>query len=284
MTMTDSPRITFAVAVNDRKVFANNFLASPGLQAVHDHQILVQEGFESAAKAYNDAIDRSPDDLIVFCHQDILLPEGWLCELQRALAQLLVEDPRWGVLGCYGETLNNGGRGYLYSSGLGVMGRPFELPAPVQTLDEIVLVLRKSSGLRFDEALPNFHLYGADICLRAAELGMKSYAISAFCIHNTHQSLILPREFYECCKHVRLVWKDRLPIQTACIRITRSNLSIYLRRLREVYLRYLRRKEFTGTRVQDALRLLEELMGNIKPDASKIVLPISLVPKNGSDC
>ena len=70
----------------------------------------------------------------------------------------------------------------------------------VQTLDEIVLILKKSSGLRFDDSLPHFHFYGTDICLRAAQRGMRSYAISAFCVHNTHQTLVLPEEFYECCQ------------------------------------------------------------------------------------
>jgi hypothetical protein len=113
--------------------------------------------------------------------------------------------------------------------------------------------------LRFDETLPHFHLYGADICLRAAEMGLKSYAISAFCIHNTRQCLVLPKEFYECCRHIKRVWKNLLPIQTTCIRITRFNFPLYRRRLRELYLRRVRRKEFGGTRVANPQRLLDKL-------------------------
>jgi len=55
----------------------------------------------------------------------------------------------------------------------------------VQTLDEIVLIFRRDSGLSFDETLPHFHFYGTDICMRAAEQGRQCYAISAFCVHNT---------------------------------------------------------------------------------------------------
>lgn len=250
--------ITFAVAVNNRKVFENNFLASPFLHGAHAHQILVQEQFVSASKAYNDALGRSSNDLIVFCHQDVYLPETWLEDFRNALDYLAVHEPNWGVLGCSGMTVNRRHWRYMYSSGLGVSGDPFPHPEPVQTLDEIVLIVRKSSGLRFDESLPHFHLYGTDICLRAAEMGMKSYAISAFCIHNTHQYLILPPEFYECCKHVRQVWKRCLPIQTTCIKITKFNVPIYLRRLRESYLRHIRRKEFGGMRATNVQLLLEE--------------------------
>ena len=258
MKPSSNKGITFAVAVNQREVFENNFLASPCLRKSCDHQILVQEGFDSATKAYNDAIGRSLNDLIVFAHQDVILPETWLSELQHALSHLEIEDPNWGVLGCYGETQSDNGRGYVYSSGLGILGRPLKHPSPVQTLDEIVLILRKSSGLRFDDTLPHFHFYGADICLTAARMGLKSYAISAFCIHNTRQTLVLPKEFYASCRHIKRAWKDCLPIQTTCIKITKFNIPVYTRRLREAYLRYIRRKEFGGARKQNPQKLLDE--------------------------
>jgi hypothetical protein len=263
------PRITFIVAVNDREVFENNFLASPCLRGAHA-QLVIQEQFVSAPNAYNDALGRSSNDLVVFCHQDVYLPEGWLKDLRRALDYLAVYDPNWGVLGCSGMTVDRQHWRYLYSSGLGVSGAPLEQPRAVQTLDEIVLILRKSSGLRFDEQLPHFHLYGTDICLQAWRRGMKSYAIAAFCIHNTHQALVLPREFYQCCKHIKRTWSDCLPIQTTCVRITAFNLAIYARRLREGYLRYIRRKEFGGKRVKDVQPLLKECVQAITgPDLSR---------------
>jgi hypothetical protein len=256
--MANVNAITFVVALNNKTVLENNFLASPCLSGPHSHQILIQEGFSSATKAYNDAIDRSVNDLIVFAHQDILFPESWLLDLQRALDSLHGTDPQWGVLGCYGETLHDNGRGYIYSGGLGIMGKPLERPAPVQTLDEIVLILRRSSGLRFDEHLPNFHFYGADICMAAAARAMKSYAISAFCIHNTQQTFYLPKEFYESYKHVKHRWKDSLPIRTTCVRMTTSDFDMYKKRIRELYLRFVRRKEISAPRVKDGRVLLAE--------------------------
>ena len=263
--MVATENITFVVAVNDREIFANNFLASACFREPHTFQILVQEKFTSAATAYNDAIGKSTNDLMAFCHQDIFLPKTWLGQLGQALEWLGVNDPTWGVLGCSGVTASGDLRGQVYSSGLGVIGQPSDRPAPVQTLDEIVLILRKSSGLRFDEGLRHFHLYGADICLRAAKRGMKSYAISAFCVHNTHHSLVLPSEFYESCRHVKQVWKDALPIQTTCIKVTRSNLPLYVRRLREAYRRYIRRQEVAGTRVSNVQQLLDGIGQRLTP-------------------
>lgn len=208
--MSKPREFTFVVAVNNRDVFETHFLASPCLGAPHAHEVLVQEGFKSASQAYNDAIDRARNDFIVFVHQDVILPERWLDQLESSLDYLEENDPQWGVLGCYGETRSQGGRGYVYSSGLGIIGQASEHPMPVQTLDEIVLVLRKSSGLRFDGNLPHFHLYGTDICLRAEQLGRKNYALSAFCIHNTNQGYVLPKEFYEC------YWRIRAPGNRSC--------------------------------------------------------------------
>jgi hypothetical protein len=250
--------VTFVIAVNNREIYEANFLASPCLRGPHNHQILVQESFASAAKAYNEAIDRSVNDLIIFAHQDIMLPESWLSHLEHTLDRLQKIDPRWGVLGCWGATVKPEAHGHIYY--LGVLGKPFEDPAPVQTLDEIVLILRKASGLRFDENLPHFHMYGADICMTAAQRGMKSYAISAFCIHNSQQNLVLPQEFYECCKYFKKKWKECLPVQTTCIKITRSNLPVYLRRLKEVYLRYIVRKTVGGRRMKNP----QELLGQLK--------------------
>ena len=104
-TISPTSRITFVVAVNDRGLFERNFLASPCLTKLQHHQILVQENFNSAAKAYNDAIEHSWHDLLVFCHQDVILPKSWPSELERALNHLEAADPNWGVLGCSGTTV-----------------------------------------------------------------------------------------------------------------------------------------------------------------------------------
>lgn len=250
--------ITFVSTVNNRKIFERNFLASPCLTENHRYQIIVQEGFSSAAKAYNDAIQRSTNDLIVFAHQDMVFPRNWVEDLERAVEILDQFDPHWGVLGCYGETLDDRGRGHVFSSGL-MLGASFDRPAAVQTLDEIVLIIRKSTQLRFDERLPHFHFYGAEICMAAAKAGRTNYAISAFSVHNSQMNLVLPKEFYESYRVFKKIWRAYLPIQTTCIRVTDSDIPMYRKRLREIYLRYIRRKVVETVRVEDGLKLLESL-------------------------
>jgi hypothetical protein len=257
--MISSPNITFVVAANDKSILQNNLLASPCLQGVHPHQLIVHEGFTSAASAYNDALAQSLNEIVIFVHQDVYLPEPWLADLATTLQQLDSRDPNWGALGCWGLKQNGDGYGYLYTPGENVIGRPLEAPEPIQTLDELVLILRRSSGLKFNEQLPGFHLYGTDICLTAAKMGFKSYAISAFCIHNSRQYFELPSDFYECYRHVKRMWREALPIQTSCIRISRFDRDLLDRRIREISRRVFYRTPQRGPRTEDPRVILNQL-------------------------
>jgi glycosyltransferase involved in cell wall biosynthesis len=254
------PRITFVAAVNDQDVLQRNLLASPCLHVAHGHQLLLQKGFSSAALAYNAAIEQATGDLVIFVHQDMYLPEGWLEQVQHSIARLSVTDPDWGVLGCWGAKADGEHCGHVYSSGLGILGGPFDEPTPVQTLDEIVLIVRAASGLVFDEALPHFHFYGTDICLRAAARGLTCYVIPAFCIHNTRQLLQLPPEFYTCYQHIKKTWKDWLPIETSCIRVSRFDREVYRRKLEDVYRIMVPNPRKPASRVADPRLLLEGIL------------------------
>jgi len=141
------PDVTFVVSKSGNpSVYQKNFAASPCLEGIRADRIVAQEGFLSASIAYNDAIDKAKTDLIVFAHQDVYFPREWLADLDRSLKLLEKSDPNWGVLGCSGVTNRGLLAGYLYSVGLGILGSPFVQPIAVSTLDEFILILRKSSN------------------------------------------------------------------------------------------------------------------------------------------
>lgn len=251
------PDVTFVVTKSgDPAIFARNFAASPGLEGIRPSRIIVQQGFASAATAYNDAIERAETDLIVFAHQDVYFPSDWLENLDRFLKMLDQTDPHWGVLGCSG--INNRGllAAYLYSTGLGIIGKPFDRPVAVDTLDEFILILRRSSGLRFDPTLPHFHFYGTDICLSARKKGKTCYAISAFSIHNTRYGPLAP-EFYTCYWHVKKKWKEFLPFQTTCIRVTRWNGDVIFGRFKHICFTLLGRNMKLLPRLEDPRSVLQ---------------------------
>lgn len=210
---------TLISAVNNESVLKNCLLNSPDVGSASE--VLLQTGYASAAEAYNAAIAKAKTELVVLVHQDVYLPEGWIASVQKACELLTVQDSHWGVLGVWGGTTEGGLPGHMYWTGVdGVAGRPFDGVLEVSTLDEVILILRKSSGLRFDERLPGYHLYGTDICLEARSRGMKCYAIPAFCIHNTTGYRMLPSEFWRNYWFIRRKWKSELPIASPCVNIT----------------------------------------------------------------
>ncbi len=210
---------TVISATNNEELLKSCLLNSPDIREASE--VILQRGYGSAAAAFNCAIDMSQSDLLVFIHQDVYLPQGWLASLCRALDLLSKIDPNWGILGVYGVNRSwDAGTGFLYCAESGRLGSAFEGVREVRALDEIVLIMRKSSKLRFDEELPGFHMYGTDICLEARRQGMKSYAISAFCVHNTSGYRMLPLQFWRCYLYMRKKWRSELPIATSCTEIT----------------------------------------------------------------
>ena len=228
-------RYTIVVAVNDRTVLARNLLLSPDIASGRQPDLLLKEGFRSAAAAYNSAIDEARNDILVFVHQDVYLPENWFDAVSRAIRCLDDAGIAWGVLGSFGVRGGMpGGWGRVYTTGRGLHGRVIHGPEPVDTLDEIVLITRRMTGLRFDPDLPHFHLYGTDLCLQARSAGLSNYAIPAFCVHNTNQLIELPAEFYLCHDYIKRKWRHCLPIQTSCIVISRFDRERHERHIKSL--------------------------------------------------
>lgn len=129
----------------------------------------------SAPQALNIGIERAVHEIIVCCHQDVRFPAGWVDALYRQMVE--VHDNNFGVLGTFGVDMGGQYAGNVKdphnNPKLG------NLPCLAQSLDEHCLIIRKSSGLRFDEDLGGFHMYGADICIEAMFRGMKNYVIDA---------------------------------------------------------------------------------------------------------
>lgn len=249
--------ITLVAAVNNLEILNSNLLRSPLLEPGHGHQFLIRNGFQSASLAYNDALSQACNEIVVFVHQDVYLPQHWLSDLKRTIETLDAAAKPWGVIGCFGARVNaEGGLGSVYSTGWGLQGKPIDKPEKVETLDEIVLVIRRSSGLRFDQSLPFYHMYGVDLCLSARSAGLECYAMPTFCVHNTSQLLVLPPEFFACYRHIKRKWPEYLPIHSSCITISRLDGQLIRKRL-EALANLLRGKRPRGApRLEDPRTVL----------------------------
>jgi hypothetical protein len=108
----------------------------------------LKRGFPSAALAYNTGMSEATQEILIFVHQDVYVPKGWMTCLSRTLDELATLDPQWGVLGVYGVAKDGGKAGHVYSSGLDrVLGKPFTQPLEAVSLDELLLVTRRSANL-----------------------------------------------------------------------------------------------------------------------------------------
>lgn len=210
---------TIICATNNEEILRNCLLSSPDIGGASE--VILQTGYASAATAYNEGFRKARTDLVVFVHQDVYLPAGWVDSLRRTVETLATDDPQWGVLGIWGGVDPGDPPGFMYWTGVdGTAGKPFHGVREVRTLDEVVIITRKSSGLQFDERLTGFHMYGTDICLEARRRGYKSYIFAGFCVHNTNEYNMLPWAFWKSCLFIRRKWKSELPINTPCVDIT----------------------------------------------------------------
>jgi GT2 family glycosyltransferase len=212
---------SLVVTANSEVVLNNNLLRSG--EANYAKEIKIQRNAPNAATAYNAGMTECTGDVVVFAHQDVFLPAGWAKKLCHYMELLTSRDPHWGVAGLYGVAMAGDSAGHVYSLGLRrFVGRPFSKPIQISTLDEMLLIMQRTSGLRFDEQLPGFHLYGTDICMEAAARGMKNYVVPCFALHNSRGIKRLPLSFWRSYMYLRRKWWDRLPIATPCTRISAS--------------------------------------------------------------
>jgi hypothetical protein len=223
--------LAVVAAVNDRKVLSNNLAASPMI-AESRWPLVIEAGYESASLAYNAGLDRVDTDVVVFAHQDVYLPRGWDRKLLLAVQSLDSEDRNWAVLGVVGVDGANNLVGKAWSTGLGIeIANEFSSLTPVRSVDELVIVLRKDTGLRFDVNLPGFHLYGTDIVQSALAAGFEAFVFDGPVVHNSLPAIRLDKSYIEAYKYLRHKWWTALPIYTTTSQVTKSKLPLLCMRL-----------------------------------------------------
>ncbi len=221
--------LSFLTCVSNLEVLRANLLASPCLGPGRIHEVITFPDRASAADGLNAGFECARHEWLVCVHQDVYLPDHWdqclvgqLCEAERRFGPI-------GVAGVYGASavisppddprpLVAERIGWVVDRGRELCDGP-ELPVQVATLDELLLVVRRDSGLRFDPSL-GFHFYGADLCLQARERGLAVVVLAALCDHNS-KTVHLPKAFFASAAVFIRNWSHRLPIATSCVLIDR---------------------------------------------------------------
>lgn len=234
-----------------KEILANNLKRSPDIESGKVPFEPLWKS-ESAAIAYNRALDRATADVVVFTHADVYFPPGWFDRLRTQLEALTLRDPNWALCGVSGLTADDLHVGRIWDSGLFcVIGKPLAEPVRVITVDEVVLILRRASGLRFDTGLPGFHLYGADLVMTAEQNGQTVYGLDLPVLHNTKPVLRTPDGYVQCYKYMVRKWRARLPVSNLVVKLTSNPLHLLKRRAQFRYKAIFRKDSYNNVRLSD---------------------------------
>lgn len=226
-----------AAAVNDHEILGACLSRSPAIIS-GQIELKIYEGYSSAASALNAGLRGSTAEIVIFTHQDVYLPSGWLERLAEQIDIIEGHSPTWGVLGVFGRQASGVDVGRVWCSAarqeLGAGGFP---PTEVVTLDELMLVVRRASNLSFDEAIPGFHLYGTDIVLESNKAGMPAFAVDAPVVHNARPVQTLSGAYTKAYEFMRKKWWTALPLRTLICDLTRTPTTLWRAKLRRFRVR-----------------------------------------------
>ncbi|MGB3731819.1 glycosyltransferase family A protein [Microbacterium sp.] len=208
---TPSAFLSVAAAVADERVLNTCLGASPEI-ASRQFTFNAFRGYDSAATALNAAIDSSASEWVALAHQDVYFPSDSLSRLEGLLA---TQPDNVAVVGLIGRSVEGQTVGQAWSTGMSeLVGHEISTAEEVATLDEIVIVVRRSSGLRFDVDLPGFHLYATDIALTARERGLRAVVVPVTVIHHSRPVISLGPDYAAGYKFMKRKWSSSLPVLT----------------------------------------------------------------------
>lgn len=221
-----------AAAVNDDGILAQCLSRSPDIVS-GALSLKTYRNYRTAGEAYNQGMDHANADYVIFAHQDVFLPQGSLERLTHAIDELNISAPDWAVAGVIGLDGTGALRGETWCSGNDrVIGDGTALPAVAVALDELLIIVRRASGIRFDPNLPSFHLYAADIILTAEAAGKSSWVIHLPVVHHSRPVVNLGGGYADAWHYMRRKWRAQLPVQNLVCPITASPFTLWIKDFR----------------------------------------------------
>jgi GT2 family glycosyltransferase len=229
--------VSFVTCVNNVQQYARYVIGSLFLNGTKRNYEVIPifntKNKYSAAMALNIGIKKARGSIIVLCHQDVLFFKGWIDSLFNKIDE--IKNNRWGVLGTAGITEKDKTVGVVYNLKgrmqwrQSAKGKVF----PVQTVDEHCMVIRKNSGLLFDEKRFNgFHCYGPDICLNALSRGFKNYGILCPLVHDSGSGSLSSgkNEFMRLLQALSTKWGKKFKrIRTTTSSIKKGKIQTFIK-------------------------------------------------------
>jgi GT2 family glycosyltransferase len=194
---------------------------------VKDSQILEYENHNehSLSNVYNSGVTESIYDIVVCCHNDIKLENGW----GKRLLKDFEDNPDYGIIGkagscyfpesgVYWDRMNQTMVGQVYhhpdgqKKWLNKYSPKLPFLVPVVTIDGLFMSFDKTKCTHmFDTTIGKFHFYDHLFCVPNYLSGVKIGVTSSFEI--THQSVGRPNdEFWGSKEKFLEKWGSKLPL------------------------------------------------------------------------
>jgi GT2 family glycosyltransferase len=204
--------------------FKQHLLQSSGLK---DIQVLeyVNHNQYALSEVYNKGVNESINDIIVCCHNDIKLENGW----GKKLIKDFSDNPDYGIIGKAGSCYFPESGVYWERMQYTMVGQVYHHPdgqkkwvnnyspklpflIPVVTIDGLFISFDKTKIKHlFDETIGRFHFYDHLFCVPNYLDGIKIGVTSSFEI--THQSVGRPNdEFWQSKDKFIEKWGTELPL------------------------------------------------------------------------
>ncbi len=225
-------RFAAAAAITDDSILQQCLAASPDILSGRLPLTLYRD-HTAPGPFCNEALQDATCDWLLIVHQDVYLPNGFADLVGKAIAEIEALDSRCAVIGCIGLRADGRVAGRAWSSGLGkILGDNQDLPAPVQSIDEMLFLVRRDSGLVFDDGLPGFHLYATDIIMTARAMGLSAWVADLPAIHHSRPVTTLAGSFTKVWTYMQSKWRASLPIPNLVCEISEATYGLKLQNIR----------------------------------------------------
>ena len=195
--------------------------------------LVVVTGARSMPCAYNSGLAQTQAKICLLAHQDVYFPKGWLDRAVDVLNALTQSHPDWMVAGPYGVSPAGLHVGRVWDVTMKCeLGGPGFAPTQVGSFDELLMILRRPDGFRFDEELPHFHLYGTDLVQTAISMGRTAWAVELPVVHKNRPIVSLGGGYLLAYRFARRKWRARLPIYTSVCALTYNPFPLWRARWR----------------------------------------------------
>ena len=202
-----------------RSLFENGFNEKNCSFVFFDNR---KENANDPFESFNRVLNFIHAQYVVFVHQDTRFIFDGFKDLKCKLEELSDLDPNWAVAG------NAGGNYDLQKKFIRITDpanknlKTASLPNRVHSLDENLLILRKSSLVAFSNDLHGFHFYGTDLCQQAESRGYSCYVID---FHLEHLSSGNKDKLFDKAR-TRFIEKYQSKLQTRFIRMTTGRICL----------------------------------------------------------